>query len=67
MPYIEFLSYAESAQKKAVEESGLDDGNDALQLFFVTSMAQLYFDCAANSGACRQQSKNYMGKVFYAG
>ena len=43
MPYIEFLSYAESAQKKAVEESGLDDGNDALQLFFISSLPWLSY------------------------
>lgn len=37
-PYREFLSHAKAEQKKAMEEENLDDGDEVLQLFFISSL-----------------------------
>ncbi len=37
-PFKEFLEYAAKEQRQAVEQGGIDDGEDALALFFISSL-----------------------------
>lgn len=43
MPYIDFLSCAKAAQNKVLNEGDLDDGDEVLQLFFVSSLPWLSY------------------------
>lgn len=38
MPYTDFLSYARKRQEQAMAQATLDDGDEALSLFFVSSL-----------------------------
>ena len=43
MPYLEFLACAQAEQKKVLEEGSIDDGEQILQLFFVSSIPWLSY------------------------
>lgn len=43
MSYLEFLACAQAEQKKVLEEGSIDDGEQILQLFFVSSIPWLSY------------------------
>ena len=42
-PFPEFLEYAKNEQQKAAAQAGIDDGKDALALFFISSLPWLSY------------------------
>ena len=69
MPYTEFLAYAQKRQRQAAQQASLDDGDEALSLFFVSSLPWLSYPSIVQPTAIPADSNPRItwGKYFTQG